>query len=66
MSTVEQIEAAISELSRADLELLRAWFEEFDAEMWDLQFEQDASAGKLDAVAEQAIGDFRSGNYKEL
>ena len=66
MSTVDQIEVAVSALSSSDLELFRAWFEEFDAKVWDLEFEQDAKAGKLDDLAERAIADFRSGNYKEL
>jgi len=66
VSTVDQIEVAVSALSSSDLELFRAWFEEFDAKVWDLEFEQDAKAGKLDDLAERAIADFRSGNYKEL
>jgi hypothetical protein len=35
------------------------------AEVWG-QFEQDAKSGKFDALADQAIDDFRSGRYKEL
>ena len=34
----------------ADLAELRAWFEEFAAEEWDPQIEEDARNGKLDAL----------------
>ncbi|MCA1602801.1 MAG: hypothetical protein LC776_14600 [Acidobacteria bacterium] len=66
MSTVQEIEQAVSSLSTADLEQFREWFQRFDAEVWDRQFEQDAKSGKFDALADQAIDDFRSGRYKEL
>lgn len=66
MSTIQEIEQAVSGLSTADLEQFREWFQRFDAEVWDRQFEQDANSGKFDALADQAIDDFRSGRYKEL
>lgn len=51
---------------KCDLSEFRAWFEEFDAETWDKQFEEDASSGKLDKLANQAISDFKAGKCKEL
>jgi hypothetical protein len=48
MSTVKDIESAISRLSRSDLSELRAWFTEFDADAWDRQIEEDARSGRLD------------------
>jgi hypothetical protein len=47
MSTVTEIESAISKLSREELAAFRAWFEDFDAEAWDRQFEEDAKSGRL-------------------
>ena len=44
----------------------RAWFEEFDAKVWDKQFEEDVKLGKLDHLANQAIDDFRVGNCTEV
>ena len=49
MSTVQDIETAISRLSRADLAQLRTWFSEFDHDAWDRQIEEDARDGRLDA-----------------
>lgn len=66
MSTVAEIEAAISKLSRKDLVAFRDWFKEFDAEAWDRQFEEDAKAGKLDALADEALRDLREGRCTDL
>lgn len=66
MSTVTEIEAAISKLSRKDLVAFRDWFKEFDAEAWDRQFEEDVKAGKLDALAEEALRDLREGRCTDL
>ena len=66
MSTILEIEQAVKKLSLKDLSRFREWFEEYDAKTWDKQFEKDAKSGKLDPLANQAIADFRRGNYKEL
>lgn len=57
MTPVSEIEAAITKLSREDLAAFRDWFREFDAEAWDKQFEADVAAGRLDALAEEALRD---------
>jgi hypothetical protein len=57
MNTITEIETAVSRLSREDLARFRDWFSEFDAEAWDRQFEEDARSGKLDTLADEAIGD---------
>ena len=66
MGTVPEIEAAVRKLSQSDLSNFRKWFQEFDAEAWDRQLEQDVSAGRLDALAEEAIKDLREGRCTEL
>jgi hypothetical protein len=43
----------------------RAWFEAFDAARFDERIDQDAKAGRLDRLAEQAIADFRAGRARE-
>ncbi len=58
---VEELELAISRLSRDDLARLAEWFAEFHAEMWDRQFETDVKAGKLDRLARQAKKDLGAG-----
>ena len=37
----------------------------FDATAWDTQFEQDVSAGRLDALADEALDDLRQGRTRE-
>ena len=64
--TIHEIEQAITELSPKEMARFRKWFEEFDAQAWDEQFEQDAKSGKLDKLANKAIADFNAGKAKEL
>jgi hypothetical protein len=48
MSSVKEIESAISKLPRNDLTELESWFAEFTADAWDRQIEDDARSGRLD------------------
>jgi hypothetical protein len=66
MSTVPEIERAIQQLPPDELARLRAWFAEFDAARWDEQFEADVAAGRLDALAEEALDDLRKGRCTDL
>lgn len=63
--TVEEVQLAVSRLSREELNEFREWYEEFDAEVWDREFEEDVKAGRLDALAEKAMENFRAGRYTE-
>lgn len=66
MSTVDEIEEAIRKLPNEDLAALRAWFAEFDAAIWDRQFERDVAEGRLDALADEALRDSREGRCTDL
>ncbi len=66
MSQVDEIERAVQELSVEDLRVFRRWFQEFDAAQWDRQFEEDVAAGRLDALADEALADLREGRTREL
>jgi histidinol dehydrogenase len=66
MQTVQEIVSAVSQLSKDALASFREWFDEFDAETWDKQLEDDVMSGKLDNFADQAISDFQAGKCKEL
>ena len=66
MSRVEQLEQQIAELDASELKALRAWFERYDAEVWDRQIESDAKSGKLGRLAERALRDHPSGRSTEL
>ncbi|MCC2610747.1 hypothetical protein [Neorhizobium petrolearium] len=60
MTKLEQIEKSVSELDPKELESFSTWFEEFQAARWDEQIDADSAAGKLDALADRALADFRS------
>ena len=66
MGKLEIIEGQIKELSREELAQLREWLASFDGEVWDRQFEADVKAGKLDALAEDALRDHRAGRSTKL
>jgi hypothetical protein len=66
MTTLEDIEIAVTELSADQLARFRAWFEEFEAARFDQRIERDAEAGRLDQLAEQALADFGAGRAREL
>jgi len=61
VSTLKQIEDAVRQLSSKDLAAFRAWFAELDAAAWDRQIEEDVAAGRLDALADEALNDLREG-----
>ncbi len=65
MSTVEQIEAAVANLSLEDREAFRAWYAEFDARQWDQQIEDDVAAGRLDWLVDEAIADRDAGRCSD-
>ncbi len=66
MSRVEQLEAQIAELDASELKAFRAWFDSYDAEVWDRQIEADAKRGKLTQLVERALSDPRAGRSTEL
>jgi len=63
---VKEIESAIAQLPPAELAELAKWFEEFQAQVWDEQIEQDMKAGRLDAPLKQAEMDFERGQCEPL
>jgi hypothetical protein len=66
MSTIEQIEAAILTLPPEQFQRLRQWILEVDYQRWDEQLEQDIADCKLEALAEEAIAEFKAGHCREL
>lgn len=66
MTNVKEIESAVSQLSREELEAFRTWFEEFDADAWDRQLEEDVTAGRLDSLADEALNDLNEGRRTDL
>lgn len=66
MENLKSIEKAVEALPSKELAAFRSWFAEFDAAAWDKQIECDASSGKLDGLAVEALSDFQSGPAHEI
>jgi hypothetical protein len=66
MSLLEDLESQVKELSPKELAAFREWFAQFDAEVWDRQFEADVKSGKLDNLAERALRDHNAGRSTDL
>lgn len=64
--SIQELRQAVIQLPPKDLVRFRVWFDEFDAQIWDKQFETDAESGKIDKIAEKALNDYRAGKAKEL
>ena len=59
--SVKEIEIAITQLPSADLVELMAWLENYHAEMWDKQIEEDLEAGRLDALLAEVDREYEAG-----
>jgi hypothetical protein len=66
MSDIHSIEKAVEALPPSELAEFRRWFAEFDAARWDAQIEEDANSGKLDALAAEALAEYRAGSVRPL
>ena len=63
---IKKIETEIERLSKEELSALRKWLREYDAAAWDREIEEDAAAGRLDALLEEARGEHRRGRTTPL
>ena len=66
MTRLEKIEREIEMLGPEELKKFRAWFEEYDAALWDSQIKADAKAGRLDKLGEEALAAHRAGRTTPL
>ena len=66
MTKLSEIEEAVGTLTREQLAEFRNWFEAYLADQWDLQIEADAAAGRLDALAKEAVAEYEQGRCREL
>ncbi len=64
--SVEELESVVSGLSQAELARFSHWFEEFIADQWDRQIEQDMQAGRLDAALKRADDHYEAGRCTPL
>ena len=66
MTTVEEIEQAVSKLAPRELARFRTWFDDLMAARFDEKIARDAESGRLDALAEAALAEYRQGRARDL
>ncbi len=66
MTKLEKLEREIQRLGSDELATLRDWFRKYDAENWDREIEEDASRGRFDKLAEEALAAHKAGRTKQL
>ena len=66
MTTVSELQEAILGLSDADYSELRRWLLDQDWERWDREFDEDVKAGRLDAMASEALEAKARGELTDL
>ncbi len=64
--TLKEMEIAITNLSPKELDELMAWLEEYYAQVWDKQIEEDANSGHLDNLLADVDKEYNSGLSKPL
>lgn len=57
---------AILLLPSHELENLKQWFFNLDYQRWDEQLEQDIADGNLEALAQEAITEFKAGHCRSI
>ena len=66
MTTVTELQKAILGLSETEYTELRRWLRDQDWERWEREFDEDVQAGKLDALAADALDAKSKGQLKAL
>lgn len=66
MTTLQEIEQAVTMLHDDDFRKLYTWIIELDHQKWDQQIAQDAEQGLLDDLANQALAEYRQGTTKQV
>ncbi|NJO56172.1 MAG: hypothetical protein HC834_07245 [Rhodospirillales bacterium] len=71
MTTIEQIQASIKQLSPAELAQLRTWLAELEARQFDERLARDLTTDgpakrAMDELAEAALAEHRRGGSRKL
>ncbi len=66
MTSLTEIESAITKLPEAEVRQLAAWLQDYLDEKWDQQIVSDLAAGKLNKLIQQAESDIEAGHVRDL
>ena len=64
--TIEELKKGVESLKPDELARFRAWYEQFEAALFDAKIERDASSGALDRALAGSEEDFREGRFREI
>lgn len=64
--SVEELESVVSKLLPSDLARFSEWFEEFIADQWDRQIEEDVRSGRLNDAVKRADEHYKAGRHTPL
>ena len=59
--SLQELESAVVRLPSTELNTFAVWFEEYLSDAWDRRIEEDALAGRLDAIGRRADEEFQAG-----
>jgi len=59
--SVQEIEKAIIQLSIQDFAKLVGWLDNYRAQLWDKQIEEDLKTGRLDALLAEVDAEYEAG-----
>jgi hypothetical protein len=66
LTTLQEIERAISSLTPRELEELYAWLDRNCPQPIDAQLKADLDAGRIDERIKRALADYQAGNSEQL
>ena len=66
MTTLEQIEKAVTLLNPSEIKQFANWFAEFHADLWDTQIAADVESGRLDQFLADAKAEIAAGKVRDL
>ena len=64
--SVQELEKAVTQLPTPELAQFTAWFEAYQADLWDQQIEEDLEAGRLDALLAEVDQEYEAGLARPL
>ena len=65
MSRVEELQRTLQELTADEFTQITSYIHALEQERWDSQLDQDAAAGKLDFLIDEARKDEQAGRLKD-
>jgi hypothetical protein len=64
--SIAEIESAIAQLPPAEVSALMVWLQEYHAQLWDRQIEDDLESGRLDSLLAEVDKEHGAGLTRPL